>query len=369
MPRLSLRQPLCRLGPKLGTLSLLALTALPSGAGQYALVQGQRTALPVLADVRSALPACNLHITVQGQPGIDRTLTAPLFMTELQILAQGNAPLPVAWEGRFRRLDNGDALDPCPTAGQSLVPVVGSLAPLRQAWQTYFGALGPAQAECMRLGLPLVGVRTEGFDRNDPQPSVADQRIRQLEGQCERFVALPKAWGLQDEKRHACTLSGGFRTFCEGVYLQAGSDGRSRVLSKAQALALHLQGGSFQTAVRENTEVNAARETRQRQALERQKAQEAEREQAELRERERQIQEAQARKLTQEQAKRQKKEEERLQAEEARKRAEEERRAQRNWLVRTWEDEVMGRIRPAPAPSPAPAGAPAPQTAPKEGAR
>ena len=69
--------------------------------------------------------------------------------------------------------------------------------------------------------------------------------------------------------------------------------------------------------------------------------------------------------------KRQKKEEERLQAEEARKRAEEERRAQRNWLVRTWEDEVMGRIRPAPAPSPAPApaGAPAPQIAPKEGAR
>jgi hypothetical protein len=365
MPCLAFIRPTRLLWPRVAALFLLALAATPSGAGQFALVQGQRTVLPLLADVRSAMSACNLHIVVQGQPGFERTLTAPLFMTELQILAQGAAPVQVAWEGRFRRLDNGDALDPCPTAGQSWHPVIGSLAPLRQAWQEYFEQVGPAQADCMRLGLPLVGLRTEGFDRKDPQTSVADLRLRQLEGQCERFVALPKAWGLQDERRHACTLAGGFRTFCEGMYLQPGRNGQSTPLSKSQALALHLQGASFQTAVRESTAVRTARETRQRQELERQKAQEAERIQAEALERQQQEQAAQARKLAEQQARLAKKEEERLKAEEDRKRAEQERLAQRNWLVRTWEDEVMGRIRPAPA-QPA---SPASQAQPKDTAK
>lgn len=345
-----------------GALLLSMVLSAPLQAGQYQLVQGRVNVLPLLADVKVALDSCNLSITVQDQPPLLRELRAPLFMTELEILPQDATPVRVRWQGQTRRLENGQLLAACPTAGEALHTVVTDVSALRQGWQTYLNALGPERAECMRLGLPLIGVRPEIFDRKDPQTSVTDQRVLQMEQQCEAFVALPKAWGKEDERRHACTLAGGLKTFCEGIYLRPG-DARRTPIPKVQALALHLKGQHFVTAVQEHNEVRSARQARQRREIEREKAMEAERLRIEEQAREQQAQqerEAQAQQQAQEQARREQEAARRQQQAQERERAEAERKAARNWFVKTWEDSVMARLRPEAKVPATPAQAAAP---------
>jgi len=322
-------------------------------AGQYTLLQGQLNRLPVAAEVRSGVAQCNLRISVQGQPEFDRTVRAPDYTAVLDILPQEGTPVTIRWRGQFRRVDTGDAQDPCPTAGEAVYAVVASQAPLRAQWDAWFERQGPAMADCMRAGLGLIGVRPELYDLSDPQDSVTDRRLRTLGRQCESFLAVPKAWGHADEKRYACTLAGA-RTFCEGYYLQppqgrnAGSKGAAGTpISKAVALQRHMDGQPFATAVRENTQVRQARDARLRQEAARREAEEAARLKAEEEARIRAAEAEKSRKLAEEKARQDKEEADRKQAEADKIKAEEERKAKRNFFQRTWEDQVMGRIKGA----------------------
>ena len=321
-------------------------------AGQYTLVQGQPSRLPVVAEVRNGLARCNLRISVQGQPEFDRAVQAPDYTTVLDILPQDNTPVTVRWRGQFRRSESGEGLDPCPTAGEAVHAVLDSQAPLRARWDAWFERQTPPMADCLRVGLGLIGVRTESYDLADPQDSVTDRRIRTLERQCESFVAVPKAWGQADDKRHACTLNGA-RTFCEGLYLQpgaarkAGKPGSATPISKAVALQRHIDGQPFTTAVRENTQVRQARDARLRQEAARREAEEAARIKAEEEARIRQAEAEKSRKLAEEKARQDKEEADRQQAEADKIKAEEERKAKRNFFQRTWEDQVKARLKGA----------------------
>ena len=321
-------------------------------AGQYTLLQGQVSRLPVVAEVRNGVARCNLRISVQGQPEFDRVVQAPDYSAFLDILPQDSAPVRVRWRGHFQRSSSGEGLDPCPTTGEAVHAVLTSLAPLRARWEAWFERQEPAMADCMRVGLGLIGVQTETYDLADPQDSVTDRRIRALEGQCESFVAVPKAWGTANENRHACSLAGA-RTFCEGIYLQPGAKrkdgkpGSPTPISKAVALQRHLDGQPFVTAVRENTQVRQARDARLRQEAARREAEEAARLKAEEEARIRAAEAEKSRKLAEEKARQDKEEADRKQAEADQIKAEEERKAKRNFFQRTWEDQVMGRIKGA----------------------
>lgn len=327
----------------------------PVLAGQYTLVQGQVSRLPVVAEVRNGVARCNLRISVQGQAELDRLVQSPDYTAVLDVLPQDDTPVTVRWRGQFQRGPAGEALDPCPTAGEATYRVLSSQALLRARWEAWFERQAPDQADCLRVGLGLIGVRTESYDLADPQESVTDRRIRTLERQCESFVAVPKAWGSANEARHACTLAGA-RTFCEGIYLQPGAKrkdgkdgkpGSSTPISKAVALQRHIDGQPFVTAVRENTQVRQARDARLRQEAARREAEEAARLKAEEEARIRAAEAEKSRKLAEEKARQDKEEADRKQAEADKIKAEEERKAKRNFFQRTWEDQVMGRIKGA----------------------
>lgn len=325
---------------------VLAAPAVP--AGQFALEQGRTQTLQVLADVRNALQQCHLRIDVEGQPPLQRTVQAPRFAAAIEVSPTGNDPLRVRWQGQATRDARGEVINPCPTAGEALYPVLPSLAPLRAPWQAWLASRTPAMAACLRMGLPKVGVDTERFDLRDPQSSVGDARIRSLEADCERFVALPRAWGTQDETRHACTLAGGQRTFCEGVYrLPAQGRQRGQQISAEQAFDRHQAGLAFVTEVREHTLTRQAREQRLAREKARAEAEEAARIQAETAAREREEAERVAREQAEVQARKAAAEAARKKAEEDKARAEEERKARRNAVQRLWEDEVMGRLKGA----------------------
>ena len=215
------------------------------------------------------------------------------------------------------------------------------------SWQAWLDTRPAPLAACLRLGLPMVGVDTERFDLEAPQSSVGDARIRMISAECERFVALPRAWGAQDETRHACTLAGA-RTFCEGVYrLPAQGRQRGAPISAAQALERHLAGLRFETEVREHTPTRVAREQRLAREKERAEAEAAARLKAEEEARAREEADRVAREKAEAEARKAAAEAARQKAEEDKARAEEERKAKRNLVQRLWEDEVMGRLKGA----------------------
>lgn len=328
--------------------ALLAVMAPAVQAGQFALQQGRTQTLSVLADVRNGLPRCHLRIEVEGQPAVLRTVQAPLYAAQVEVTPGDDAPLPVRWQGQASRDARGEVINPCPTAGHALYPVLPSLAPLRERWQAWLEARTPAMAACLRTGLPLVGVDTGLFDLADPQTSVGDVRIRMIEAECERFVALPRAWGAQDETRHACTLAGGLRTFCEGIYrLPAQGRQRGAQISAAQALERHLAGQRFETEVREHPPTRQAREQRLAREKAQAEAEAAARLKAEEETRQREEAERVAREQAEAEARKAAAEARRKKAEEDKARAEEERKARRNVVQRLWEDEVMGRLKGA----------------------
>lgn len=335
-------------GPACALALALALLAPAVQAGQFALQQGRTQMLSVLADVRNGLPQCHLRIEVEGQPALLRTVQAPRYAAQIEVTPQGDEPVLVRWQGQATRDARGEVINPCPTAGSAAFPVLPSLAPLRERWQTWLGARTAPMAACLRTGLPLVGVDTERFDLADPQTSVGDARIRQVEAECERFVATPRAWGDQDETRHACTLAGGLRTFCEGVYrLPAQGRQQGAQISAAQAFERHLAGQRFETAVREHTPTRKAREQRLAREKAQAEAEAAARLKAEEEARQREEAERVAREQAEAEARKAAAEARRKKAEEDKARAEEERKARRNVVQRLWEDEVMGRLRGA----------------------
>lgn len=334
--------------PAGGMVLAASLASLPVQAGQFALVQGRTQTLPVLADVRNTLQQCHLRIEVEGQAPLQRTVQAPGYAAMVEVTPVGEDPVRVRWQGKATRDARGEVINPCPTAGEAVYPVLPSLAPLPLQWQAWLASRTPAMAACLRTGLPKVGVDTERFDLRDPQFSVGDARIRRLEADCEGFVALPRAWGTQDETRHACTLAGGFRTFCEGVY-RLPPQGRQRgtQISAEQAFERHLAGLGFVTEVREHTPTRQAREQRLAREKARAEAQEAERIKAEAEARQREEAERVAREQAEAEARKAAAEARRKKAEEDKARAEEERKARRNVVQRLWEDEVMGRLKGA----------------------
>ena len=314
-------------------------------AGEYALQQGRTQTLTVLADVRNGLPQCHLRIEIEDLPPLQRTVQAPRYAADIELTPAGHEPLQVRWQGQATRDARGEVINPCPTAGETTVAVLPSLAPLRAQWQAWLDAKPAPLAACLRMGLPMVGVDTGRFDLSQPQASVGDARIRRITDACEHFVALPRAWGAQDETRHACTLAGS-RTFCEGVYrLPAQGRQRGAQISASQALERHLAGLRFETELREHTPTRVAREQRLAREKARAEAEAAARLKAEEEARQREEAERVAREQAEAQARKAAAEAARKKAEEDKARAEEERKANRNAVQRIWEDEVLGRLR------------------------
>lgn len=306
-------------------------------AGQYQLLLGESQMVPIAAQVRNHEQVCHVEIQVQGQPASGRELKAPHFETRIVLTPDEPGTLRVRWMGRALRTDAG-VVNACPTEGFADFQVVSSNVALRAHWARLFSSMGPERADCMRLAFQASGVRPEWYDLNDPQMGADDRRVDQAFRQCELFAARPKAWGSLDPDGHACTLTGGLKTRCQGYYAEPGLQGRFKPISKQQAVERQLAGQAWTTAVRELPQAMHARLQREksRLAAEQRALEKAEqtRMQAERDE--------QARLAAESKARAEKEEAERLKEEEEKARAEKERLEKRNWFEKTY-DAVRGK--------------------------
>lgn len=233
---------------------------LPAGAGQYVLVADQPNTVPVAVRVDNGDPACNVEITVQGQPPFDREVRAPHYETRIVITPQEVEQVTVSWRGRPRRVHDVVS-NACPTMGQTQFTVVSGLGQNRANWDVLFASFGPDKAECVRTAFRVEGVRPDGFDLNDRQVTREDWKIHRALSQCDGLVAQKKAWGDQNPKGFACTLAKGLKTQCEGYYT-ASVNGKVQSVPYDTAVQLHLNGVPIGSGVREVPAAQMARARR-----------------------------------------------------------------------------------------------------------
>jgi hypothetical protein len=239
---------------------LWAGSLLPAWAGQYVLLADQPNTVPVAVRVENGEPACNVEITVQGQPPFDREVRAPHYETRVVITPQDVEQVTVSWRGRPRRVHDA-VFNACPTMGQTQFTVVSGLGQNRANWEVLFASFSPDKAECVRTAFRAEGVRTEGYDLNDRQVTREDWKIHRALTQCDGLLAQKKAWGDQNPKSFACTLGGGLKTQCEGYYT-ATVNGKVQPVSYETAVQLHLNGVPVGSGVREIPAVQTARARR-----------------------------------------------------------------------------------------------------------
>lgn len=241
-----------------GCLIWLWLGAAPwAWAGQYVLMAGQTNTVPVAARVLNGEQVCNLEITVQGRAPLQREVRAPYFETRIAITPQDEDSITVTWRGQFKRV-NDLVVNACPTQGQTQFAVVDNNAQTRAQWGVIGSQLSPDKASCVRSAFEYEGIRPEWFDFSNPQVSAEDGKIQRAFSQCDAFLAQKKAWGLNNPQGHACTLSGGLQTRCEGFF-SATVNGKTQVISRDQAIARQLDNQPWSTGVRETAGARSAR--------------------------------------------------------------------------------------------------------------
>jgi hypothetical protein len=309
------------------------LGAWTAHAGQYQLLLGQTQSVPIAVQVRNKETQCNLQLQVSGQPPIERVVKAPLFETRLAIRADQPGAVQVHWMGVATRTDAG-VVNACPTEGQTELAVVNTNEALVAQWNALFARLGPSMTECVRLALAVQQVRPEWFDLKDRQSSGEDAKIDTALQQCEVFLTRNTAWGSKDPVRHACTLSSGLKTECEGYYAEPGAKGAAaQSISKQQAIARQLQGLPWVTAVREHPLVKAQRLRREHAEQQKQLALAAAKLEAEAR----QQQEEEAKRQAEAKAQAEQEEAEKAREAAEKEQAEKERLEKRSWFAKTYD--------------------------------
>lgn len=226
-------------------------------AGQYVLMAGQTNSVPVAARVLNGEQVCNLEILVQGQAPFEREVRAPYFETRIAITPQDEDNITVVWRGRFKRV-NDHLVNACPTQGQTQYTVVDSNLQTRAEWAAMRASWSPDKASCVRTAFDHHGIRPEWFDFGNPQVSAEDWKIQRAFSQCDAFLAQKKAWGSNNPQGHACKLSGGLQTRCEGFF-SATVNGKTQAISRDQAIVRQLENQPWGTGVREMAASKSAR--------------------------------------------------------------------------------------------------------------
>ncbi|MFN5255911.1 MAG: hypothetical protein ACK5BY_08685, partial [Limnohabitans sp.] len=259
--------------------AVLGLWAMPwAWAGQYVLLAGQTQTVPVSARVLNGEQVCNLEITVPGQAPVERVVRAPFFDARVAINPGDADSVTVRWRGQFRRVQD-QVINACPAQGETQFKVVRDNALTQAIWVAMLAQMPPAKSECVRVALAHDQVRPEWFDFTDPQPSAEDARIQRAFTRCDEFVAQAKAWGAQNPAGHACAVTGGIQSRCEGFFT-APIQGKSQVISREVAIQRQLEGLPWSTGVREMASARASRIKAEQDRVARAAAQEAARIQA-----------------------------------------------------------------------------------------
>lgn len=317
----------------LSTALLFSLLFLPKSFAQTQLSVpiGEKLSIPLKVETTSP---CNLEITVAGK--VEQRTIEPSnanFSIEFETSEIGN--FEVKWEGRFRSRGL-KSVPACSSSGLVKITTTANTEKRKEEWSRLFTSLSSDQSACVKAGLRQRNILFESIDPLAKLDSPSSSASRDVFSKCDSFTARKTIWGTNKKEDFPCTLRGGEKSRCRGVYAEQMPDGKLRSISIDDAVKLHFDGRPWTTGQIELQSGKAEREQQARAEQERREKEELAKKEAEDRERKwkespeykRQQAELEKKRLAEERAaaEKAKKEREEADALARRQRAEEERR-------------------------------------------
>lgn len=218
-------------------------------------VIGEKTVIPIRV---KADATCNVEITI-GANKEQRTAEAPAYEIAMEYVAGEPGTTEIRWEGKFRA--RGLRSTPgCPGSGVIRVTAVPNTEQRRAEWTRLFAGLRAEQQECLKTGFLHKGLRFESIDPKATLEAPGSPASKEVFAKCDTFLATRPVWGSDNASDFACTLRSGEKTRCAGDYAERLPDGRLRVVSKDEAIQLHMDGKAWTTGQRETAQGKLERE-------------------------------------------------------------------------------------------------------------
>ncbi len=261
---------------------LLTIFALPKSFAQTTLSVpiGEKLLIPI--KVETASP-CNLEIAIAGK--IEQRVIEPSganFSIEFETTEIGNHE--IKWEGRFRSRGL-KSVPACSSSGLVKITATANTEKRKDEWSKLFGSLSVDQSECVKVGLRQRGILFESIDPLAKLESPSSATSRDVFSKCDSFTARKTIWGTNNKEDFPCTLRGGEKSRCRGVYAEKMPDGKLRSISLDDALKLHIDGRPWTTGQIELQSGKTEREQQARVEQERREKEDLAKKEAEDRER------------------------------------------------------------------------------------
>lgn len=229
---------------------------------------GEKASIPIKIDTGST---CNVEVTLAGKR---EQITVEPTNPQILIAFEGNelGVFDLKWEGKFRPRGL-KSVAACDGGGTIKVSVQPNTEKRKAEWAKFFSGLSSETARlCVKVGLQQKGLVFESIDPQARLESVSSTASREVFSKCDSFLSARTEWGSQDRENFTCTLNGGVRTRCRGVYAERMPDGRLRTISFEDALKFHFEGRSWTTGISETQEAKAEREEQSRASADRREA-------------------------------------------------------------------------------------------------
>ena len=266
----------------LATTLLLSIFLLPKSFAQTSLSVpiGEKLLIPI--KVETASP-CNLEITIAGKVE-QRTIEPSSANFSIEFETSEIGTFEVKWEGRFRSRGL-KSVPACSSSGLVKVATTANTEKRKEEWSRFFASLSADQSACVKAGLRQKSILFESIDPLARLESPSSSASREIFSKCDSFTARRTIWGANNKDDFPCTLRGGEKSRCRGVYAESMPDGRLRTISIDDAVKLHLEGRPWTTGQIELERGKAERDQQARIEQERREKEELAKKEAEDRER------------------------------------------------------------------------------------
>jgi hypothetical protein len=224
---------------------------------QIAVAVGEKKPIPIKIKTETA---CNVEITIAGKKE-QRTVEPPNFDLILEFQGAELGATEIRWEGKFRSRGL-KSVPACEGNGLIRVTTTPNTEQLKTEWTRLFANLRPDQLDCVKTGLQYKAVK---FDSIDPQAILdapTSTQAAEVFAKCDSFLNTKAIWGAGDPKGFECTVAGGEKSVCTGVFAQKTDDNKLRPIDKEMAIRLHMDGRAWTTAQLETPQGRAERERR-----------------------------------------------------------------------------------------------------------
>lgn len=212
---------------------LLVICNSHAQAASESIKVGTKTPLTLKIDTEKFASKCNVEITINGVGNVEKEITSPNYEAVIEITPQHEGQLNIQWKGKvkFRGFNTTPA---CTGTGSVVVTATASNEQEKAKWEQVFSNLNPVQAECLKIGLEINGIKYSSINPSAKLANPNDAAIKPIYEKCDSFSSKPLKTGID------CLVQENIKTICDEQYTKDQA-GKVLRITQSEAIKMHFE--------------------------------------------------------------------------------------------------------------------------------